>query len=303
MAVKRPGLGRGLDALLGGAPAPQEESPFQVPPPLAPVTAVPPGPEGVLRRLPIDLIRRGKYQPRTGFDTEALQELADSIRAQGVVQPIVVRPDPDGNTYELIAGERRWRAAQMAGLHEIPAIVRNATDQATIAMALIENIQRQNLNPLDEAAALQRLMTEFDMTHQGVAEAVGRSRTAVTNMLRLLGLNDDVKALLLDGKLEMGHARALLGLTGGAQSEAARQVASKGLSARETERLVRRLQAPARPAPARKAVDPDVRRLEQRLSEQLGAQVTIHHTARGSGSVVVQYNNLDELDGILSHIK
>ncbi len=309
MAVKRRGLGRGLDALLGGGAAPAEDTPSPVQAPAAPApetqpAATPVGPEGVLRRLPIDVIRRGKYQPRTEFEPQALQELADSIRAQGVVQPVVVRPDPDGRTFELIAGERRWRAAQMAGLHQFPAIVRHATDKATIAMALIENIQRQNLNPLDEAAALQRLMTEFDMTHQGVAEAVGRSRTAVTNMLRLLGLNDDVKALLHGGRLEMGHARALLGLSGGAQSDAARQVAAKGLSTRETERLVRRLLSPAAKAPPpRKTADPDVRRLEQRLSEQLGAPVTIHHTTKGKGTLVIQYNNLDELDGILSHIK
>ncbi|HKJ22254.1 MAG TPA: ParB/RepB/Spo0J family partition protein, partial [Gammaproteobacteria bacterium] len=201
------------------------------------------------------------------------------------------------------AGERRWRAAQLAGLHEIPAIVRHVSDQATIAMALIENIQRQNLDPIDEAGALQRLMSEFEMTHQEVADAVGRSRTSVTNILRLLGLNDDVKEMLHRGRLEMGHARALLGLKGEQQSEVAHQAVAKQLSVRETERLVRRLQSPERRLPPKKAVDPDVRRLEQRLSEQLGSRVKINHSAKGKGSVVIHYTNLDELDGILTHIK
>ena len=300
MTVKRRGLGRGLDALLGGGtPPPQSGAPAVS----ADAAELAPGEHGVLKRLPVELIRRGRYQPRTEFDPERLQELAESIRAQGVVQPVVVRPEPDGQGYELIAGERRWRAAQLAGLHEIPAIVRRADDRATMAMALIENIQRQDLNPLDEAAALQRLMSEFEMTQLQAAEAVGRSRAAVANILRLLGLNEDVKALLHAGKLEMGHARALLALSGGRQSEAARQVVARALSARDTERLVRQMLAPERAPAPRKAVDPDVRRLEQRLSEQLGARVTINHSAKGKGTLVIQYGNLDELDGILSHFK
>lgn len=293
MAVKRRGLGRGLEALLGSQAAEARDDAL----PQAPAS-----PEGTLRQLPIDIIHRGRYQPRTEFDPDALQELADSIRAQGVVQPVVVRPDPDDKTYELIAGERRWRAAQLAGLHEIPAIVRHVSDRATIAMALIENIQRQSLDPIDEAGALQRLMSEFEMTHQEVADAVGRSRTSVTNMLRLLALNDDVKEMLHRGRLEMGHARALLALKGEQQSEVARQAAARQLSVRETERLVRRHQTPGRTAPG-KAVDPDVRRLEQRLSEQLGARVKINHSAKGKGSVMIHYASLDELDGILAHIK
>ncbi len=295
MAVKRRGLGRGLEALLGSQAEEVQDTP-EAPTAEAPL-------EGTLRHLPIEVIHRGRYQPRTEFDPDALQELADSIRAQGVVQPVVVRPAPDDKTYELIAGERRWRAAQLAGLHEIPAIVRHVSDQATIAMALIENIQRQNLDPIDEAGALQRLMSEFEMTHQEVADAVGRSRTSVTNILRLLGLNDDVKEMLHRGRLEMGHARALLGLKGEQQSEVAHQAVAKQLSVRETERLVRRLQSPERRPPPKKAVDPDVRRLEQRLSEQLGSRVKINHSAKGKGSVVIHYTNLDELDGILTHIK
>ena len=289
MTVKKRGLGRGLDALLGG---------------IEPVSSPPgtPGKEGDLRHLPVDLIRRGKYQPRVDMHPESLEDLASSIRAQGVVQPIVVKP-AGGGEFELIAGERRWRAAQLAGLQEIPAVVRNVTDQAAMAMALIENIQRENLNPMEEANALQRLINEFQLTHQQTAEAVGRSRAAVSNLLRLLELNDDVKRLVEQGRLEMGHARALLSLKGPAQSAAARSVVEKGLSVRETERLVRRLssEAPARPAPAR--VDPDIRRLQEELSEKLGAGVQLQHGAKGKGKLVIQYNSLDELDGILAHIK
>jgi ParB family chromosome partitioning protein len=238
---------------------------------------------------------------------ESLEELADSIRAQGVVQPIVVRPAPeadDGARYEIIAGERRWRAAQLAGLQEIPAVIRDVPDEAAVAMALIENIQRENLNPLEEARALERLVTEFDMTHQQAAEAVGRSRTAVTNLLRLLDLSAEVKKLVEQRQLEMGHARALLALAdAGGQLSAARQVVSRGLSVRATERLVKRLLQPPRkagPAPSR---DPDIRRLESDLSERLGAKVTLQHGQAGKGRLVVTYNSLDELDGILAHIK
>jgi ParB family chromosome partitioning protein len=288
MATKKRGLGRGLDALLGTA-APTAASPS---------TAE----QSSLRDLPVDVIQRGRYQPRLDMHPESLNELADSIRAQGVVQPIVVRPI-GANKYEIIAGERRWRAAQIAGLQEIPAVVRDVADRAAIAMALIENIQRENLNPMEEARALQRLIDEFEMTHQQAAEAVGRSRTGVTNLLRLLELNQDVKALVEEGTLEMGHARALLALKGTAQSEAARRVAEKGLSVRETELLVRRLQQPAagkKPVPK---LDPDVRNLQNELAEKLGAGVQIRHAATGKGQVVIQYNNLDELEGILAHIR
>jgi ParB family chromosome partitioning protein len=287
--AKKRGLGRGLDALLGDV-ALQE-----------PAGDADSG-EG-LRQLPVDIIERGRYQPRHDMHPESLQNLADSIRAQGVVQPIVVRPIAAGR-YEIIAGERRWRAAQLAGLHEVPALVRDVPDRAAIAMALIENIQRENLNPLEEAGALQRLIGEFEMTHQQAAEAVGRSRTAVTNLLRLLELNDDVKHLLEKSELEMGHARALLGLSGKMQSDAAREVARRGMSVRETERLVRRrLRQQTLARSGRPAVDPDIQRLQLDLSERLGAKVHLQHSARGKGKLVISYNSLDELDGILKHIK
>ncbi len=289
MATKKRGLGRGLDALLGSGAAAGRESGAAA--------------EGELRHLPVDVIRRGKYQPRTNMHAESLEELADSIRAQGVVQPIVVRPIGQ-DQYEIIAGERRWRAAQLAGLHEVPAVIRKVADQAAMAMALIENIQRENLNPMEEALALQRLISEFELTHQMAAEAVGRSRTAVTNLLRLFDLSEDVKALLERGELEMGHARALLGLQGGQQSEAARQAVAKGLSVRETEQLVRRLQQGARkPAATRAAVDPDIRRLQEDLAQRLGASVRFQHSASGKGRLVIQYSSLEELEGILEHIK
>ncbi|MFA7618217.1 MAG: ParB/RepB/Spo0J family partition protein [Thiohalomonadaceae bacterium] len=283
-AAKKRGLGRGLDALLGPGAG--------VSPALSD--------EGDLRNLPVDVIQRGRYQPRVDMHPESLEDLAASIRAQGVVQPIVVRPIAAGR-YEIIAGERRWRATQMAGLHEIPAVVRDVPDHAAMAMALIENIQREALNPMEEAHALHRLIEEFQMTHQAVSDAVGRSRAAVSNLLRLLSLNEDVKRLLENGDLEMGHARALLGLEGGLQDQAARTVVAKGLSVRETERLVRQLQAGPKPAATPK-VDPDVRRLEQDLSERLGAKVAIQDS-KGKGKLVIHYNSLDELDGILNHIR
>ena len=288
MTRKKPGLGRGLDALLSAASAAREETPAS---------------DSDLRRLPVEQIRRGKYQPRLHIRTEALQELADSIRAQGLVQPVVVRPVAGG--FELIAGERRWRAAQLAGLHEIPAIVRPIPDQAAAAMSLIENIQREDLNPLEEAQALQRLIHEFGLTHQQTADSVGRSRAAVSNLLRLLELADETKVLLDRGELEMGHARALLALSGSAQVEAARHVAGKGLSVRETERYVQaQLQRASQPKPAREAAkDPDVQRLEADLADRLGARVAIQHGNKGKGKLVIQYNSLDELDGILAHIK
>ena len=236
--------------------------------------------------------------------TDSLEELAASIRAQGVVQPIVVRP-VSANKYEIIAGERRWRAAQIAGLHEVPVVVRDVPDQTAMAMALIENIQREDLNPMEEATALQRLILEFELTHQEAAEAVGRSRVAVSNLLRLFDLSDVVKKMVECGDLGMGHARALLGLQGDAQIEAARRVVDKGMSVRETEQLVRQAQSPAVKAKSSKSIenDPDVRRLQEDLSERLGAAVNFQHSAKGKGKLVIQYNSLDELEGILEHIK
>jgi ParB family transcriptional regulator, chromosome partitioning protein len=294
MMNRRQSLGRGLADLLGtrhvGAPAP---------------AAAPRGDE--LTKLPLDVLQRGRYQPRIDMRAETLAELADSIRAQGVVQPIVVRPlestNGESQRYEIIAGERRWRAAQMAGLEEIPAVVRHIPDEAAIAVALIENIQREDLNPLEEARALARLVSEFELTHQQVADAIGRSRAAVTNLLRLLELTPEVCELLEKRSLEMGHGRALLTLTQRRQqSEVASLVAKKGLSVRETEALVRKLQAPARGNSGSGRGDPNVRRLEQELAEKLGAEVAIRHGSGGRGTLVVSFNSLDELDGILAHI-
>ena len=259
--------------------------------------------DGALRILPIDVIQRGRYQPRVDMHPESLQDLADSISEQGVVQPIVVRGIGDGR-YEIIAGERRWRAAQLAGLHEIPAVIRDVDDRAAIAIALIENIQRENLNPLEEARALKRLIDEFEMTHEQAAQAVGRSRVAVSNLLRLLDLDDAVKGMVERGELEMGHARALLALNGVRQVEAARQVIARGLTVRATERLVQELQRPHSQRPlASPSRDPDIQRLEARLSDRLGASVLIQHGAGGKGRLEIRYNSLDELDGILEHIK
>lgn len=296
MAVKKRGLGRGLDALLGSS--------------AGSVITNPPGAEDKnvegLQNLPVDVIQRGRFQPRQDFSADALEELADSIRAQGVVQPIVVRPLSGAarGKYEIIAGERRWRATQLAGLHEIPAVIRDVPDQAAMAMGLIENIQREELNPVEEATALQRLIEEFGLTHQETAEAVGRSRAAVSNLLRLLSLEPVVKEMLVSGKLEMGHARALLALQVESQQiQAARQVEAKGLSVRETERLVRKLQAPVNDDGKKKKSDPDTLRLQEKLAETLGAKVQFQHGRQGRGKMVIHYNSLDELDGILSHIK
>lgn len=254
-----------------------------------------------LREVDVDLIQRGPWQPRTHFDEEALQELADSISTQGVVQPIVLREAASGR-YEIVAGERRWRASQLAGLGKIPAVIKHFDDQTAAAVSLIENIQRENLNPLEESTALQRLMKEFEMTHQQVAESVGRSRAAVSNLLRLQDLNADVKELLNRRAIEMGHARALLGISGNSQSTLARQVAKKGMSVRETESLVRRtLNPPAKPAGVKK--DPDIGLLETDLSERLGAAVHIRQKPKGKGTIEIGYNSLDELDGILTKIK
>ena len=261
-----------------------------------------------LAQIPLDLLSRGKYQPRADMRPESLGELADSIKSQGLVQPILVRPLPRRNPgesqrYEIIAGERRWRAAQMAGLTEIPAVIRDVPDEAAVVMSLIENIQREDLNPLEEARALSRLIEEFGLTHQAAADAVGRSRAAVSNLLRLMELADEVKSLVEQRSLEMGHARALLGLTARRQQiEVANLVARKNLSVRDTEALVRRLLTPATAKPAA-TTDPDIHRLELELADKLGAKVLFQHSATGKGKLVVSYNSLDELDGILAHIQ
>ncbi|GAC1303883.1 MAG: ParB/RepB/Spo0J family partition protein [Steroidobacteraceae bacterium] len=300
MTGKKPSLGRGLAEL---SPLLAERA--RVPPPAAPAAA----PGDRLAALPLDLLQRGKYQPRVDMRPESLNELADSIKSQGLVQPILVRPLPrrdlgDTQRYEIIAGERRWRAAQMAGLTEIAAVIRDVPDESAVAMALIENIQRENLNPLEEARALLRLTDEFGLTHQAAAEAVGRSRAAVSNLLRLMELADEVKELLERRSIEMGHARALLGLTSRRQQiEVAGLVAKKALSVRDTEALVRRLLAMpegGRREPA--GADPDINRLEIELAGKLGARVMFRHSPAGKGKLVVSYNSLDELEGILAHI-
>ena len=334
--AKRGGLGRGLDSLLGAAKAPKvsvdagkevspeeatrkaavkkrsvkkaaskatETAPQQKSQPVSEVVDSE-GLRSSLKSLPRDLMQRGQYQPRREFDKEALEELANSIRAQGVIQPIVVRPYGEPGRYEIVAGERRWRAAQLAGLQEIPVVIKEVSDQATMAMALIENIQRENLNPIEEATALQRLIQEFELTQQQAADAVGRSRTAVTNLLRLLHLNAEVRVLLEKSRLEMGHARALLGLQGKAQSDAAKQVVLLGLSVRETEKLVRKMLHPTKVTnKVAEEADPNVRALQNQLSEQLGATVVVKQGQKGRGQLVIQYNSLDELDGILTHIQ
>jgi ParB family chromosome partitioning protein len=308
MSQKKPVMGRGLEALLGQMTRRPETAPDAAAAPAA--AAKLPGDE--LANLPLDLLQRGKYQPRVDMRLESLQELADSIKAQGIVQPIVVRPVDgaavgESQRYEIIAGERRWRAAQMAGLPTVPAVIRRVPDEAAIAMSLIENIQRENLNPLEEARALDRLISEFGITHQQAADAVGRSRAAVSNLLRLLELPPEVSAFVERRELEMGHARALLGLTQRRQQiEVGALVAKKGLSVRDTEAMVRAmLNRPAGGAAARdeKALDPNVQRLQDELSEKLGAVVQIQHGSSGKGKVVVSYHSLDELDGILAHIR
>lgn len=290
MSLKKRGLGRGLDALLTNKPV--VEQPAQ-----EPVVVV----ENELKKLPIEWLKPGKYQPRKDMSQEALDDLANSIRSQGVIQPIVVR-QINAQMYEIIAGERRWRASQIAQLAEIPCLVKDVPDDAAVAIALIENIQREDLNAMEEAVALQRLIDEFELTHHQVAEAVGKSRTTVTNLLRLNTLNEDVKLLLEHGDIEMGHARALLALEGFAQSDAARTVASKQLTVRDTESLVRRLVEPVEPA-EQKVKDPDVTSLEQRLSERFSAPVLINYNKKGKGSLVISYASLDELDGILEKLQ
>ena len=253
-----------------------------------------------LHHLPLDVIRPGRYQPRSVFDEEKLAELADSIRAQGVVQPVVVRPVGD-DEYELIAGERRWRAAQIAGIDDIPAVVRDVPDEVSVAMALIENIQREDLNPLEEASALRRLIDDFQMTHQEAADAVGRSRAAVSNLLRLLELMQEVKDMIDMRLIEMGHARALLSLDDDLQVQAAREVVRKRLSVRDTENLARRLQQSKKKKGSRR-VDPDILSLQNRLGETLGARVRIQHQASGKGKLVISYSNSDEFEGILDRL-
>jgi ParB family chromosome partitioning protein len=301
MAAKRKrGLDRGLDALLSESNPPAEEVSLDAGEEADTTQAV----DGQLRQIPVEFMQRGRYQPRKDMSSEALEELAESIRTQGVMQPIVVRPLPGSNNYELIAGERRWRAAQMAGLESIPAIVREIPDETAIAMALIENIQREDLNPMEEAGALARLKEEFELTHQQVANAVGKSRAMVSNLLRLMSLEPDTRTLLEHGDLEMGHARCLLALEGTKQVEAARTVVNKGLSVRQAEELVRDFDKPKQSKKKDSTEeDPNVRQLVQDLSERIGAPVQVKQQSGGKGKLIISYNSLDELDGILGHIK
>ena len=280
---KKPVLGRNLSSLLSQSTLEQAKR----------------GPAEELRRLPLDVISPGRYQPRSVFDQERLEELAASIRAQGVVQPVVVRALGDGK-FELIAGERRWRAAQLANIEDIPAVVRDVPDEDIVAMALIENIQREDLNPLEEASALRRLVNEFGLKHREAADAVGRSRAAVSNLLRLLELIDEVKDMVDARLIEMGHARALLSLDEDKQLAAAREVIHRKLSVRETEALVRKIQNPGKPS--ERKLDPDIQRLQDRIGESLGARVSIQHQASGKGKLVIAYNSSDEFEGILDRL-
>lgn len=324
MATKKTGLGRGLDALLGSvdvqadvnanvetAVLPSRTGQPEVTTISAPVPA-PGKPATGLRSLSLDLLSPGTYQPRRDMHKETLEELADSIKAQGVLAPISVRPLAGAGgpvRYEIIAGERRWRAAQIAGLDVIPVVVRDVDDEAAAAIALIENLQREDLNPLEEAEGFRRLIEEFDLTHQDTARAVGKSRAAVSNLIRLLDLPPEVRELLSRGMLDMGHARALLALSGArAQTDAARQVVARGLSVRDTEALVRRLRTGGTGKGGSaggngKTLDPDIRRLQDELQGKLGAKVAIQHSAKGNGKLVISYNSVDELDGILAHLK
>ena len=291
MAKKKTGLGRGLTALLANSDVD---------------AMIEPKSDDELRVIDVDLIERGPWQPREHFDEEALQELADSIATQGVVQPIVVRQKASSGgreRFEIVAGERRWRASQKAGLSQVPAVIKTFDDQTAAAVSLIENIQRENLNPLEESSALKRLIDEFDMTHQQVADSVARSRASVSNLLRLQELNPDVKALLAMRDIDMGHARALLAIEGVQQSSVAKEVAKKGLSVRETEALIRKMTSPVKKSKTSIRKDPDIVKLEERLTESLGAQVTIKQRANGKGSLEISYSNLDVLDGILKKIE
>jgi len=315
MAARKTGLGRGLDALLGpmNSPKTQPDDPQAEPRGESAAgahtqPAQSPGAAAGLQNIALELLQPGAYQPRRDMHKETLEELADSIRSQGVLSPISVRPLA-GTTpthYEIIAGERRWRASQIAGLAEIPAIIRDVDDEQAAAIALIENLQREDLNPLEEAEGLLRLIDEFDLTHQEAGRAVGKSRAAVSNLIRLLDLSPDALKLLASGQLDMGHARALLALSGArSQADAAREVVAKGLSVRQTEAMVKRLQKGGGKTNTKgtTTIDPDIRRLQQDLGEKLGAKVAIQHTVKGKGKLVISYNSNDELEGILGHIK
>ncbi|MDP4985439.1 ParB/RepB/Spo0J family partition protein [Pseudoalteromonas tunicata] len=300
MSAKKRGLGRGLDALLMSSKPPSATAVDHD------SSVTPDSPEAQLQipselqKLPIEFLQSGKYQPRRDMSEEALEELAASIRAQGIIQPIVVRTISE-NKYEIIAGERRWRAAQIAQLDVVPCLIKNVPDEAAVAIALIENIQREDLNAMEEAVALERLLTEFELTHQQVADAVGKSRTTVTNLLRLNNLNEDVKKLLEYGDIEMGHARCLLALEAELQSETARHVVAKALTVRETEKLVKQTLEPL-PPKLEVAKDPDVEQLERQLSDNLGAHVAISYNKKGKGKLVISYTSLEELDGIIERI-
>ncbi len=297
--TRKRALGKGLGTLLQSAMVAEEIEQLQKPVTVElDVTR-----DKMLRELPVEQIERGRYQPRRDMSPEALEELASSIRKQGVLQPIVVRPTGEAS-FEIIAGERRWRAAQLAGLDRIPAVIRDVPDDAAIAIALIENIQREDLNPLEEAIALSRLKDEFELTQQEVADAVGKSRVTVTNLLRLLNLKEDVRKMLEYGDIEAGHAKVLLGLSEVQQQEAAERVVAEGLSVRQTELLVRRMQqeAEADTSPKKKVIDPDIQALEGELSQKIGAKVVIQYNARGRGKLVISYKSRDELDSVLTHI-
>ena len=295
--VKKSHLGRGLDALLSKKkPSLQNKA--------VDTEAVERFEDlkntDLMKSLPVEFLQRGKYQPRRDMTEEGLDELAESIKSQGIIQPIVVRRVSGKDRYEIIAGERRWRAAQRAGLDAIPCVIRDVPDSAAIAMSLVENIQREDLNAIDEAFALQRLMQEFELTHQQTAEAVGKSRTTVTNLLRLLNLNEETRVLVERGDIEMGHARALLAIEGSAQNQIARIVVDKGLTVRDTEKLIRKTLNP--PAKKEITIDKNVVRLENRLGDRLGAPVTLKHNNKGKGELKIRFSSLDELDGILKHI-
>jgi ParB family chromosome partitioning protein len=285
MTAKKRGLGRGLDALLGGGGAQLEPVALEK-----------------MKTVGVERLRPSRFQPRKEINPERLQELADSISAQGVVQPVVARSLGEGR-YEIIAGERRWRAAQLAGLREVPVLIRDVPDQTAMAIALIENIQREDLNPLEEAEALKRLLEEHGLTHQQLADALGKPRATVTNLLRLNDLHPEAKQLLLAGGIEMGHARALLGLEGERQAELARLVAEKQLSVRATEALVQQVKEPAKPTPKPPAQDPDIRLLEESIATRIGALVSIRHGKQGAGRLIIRYDSLDQLEGVLERLR
>ncbi|MBA6390122.1 ParB/RepB/Spo0J family partition protein [Colwellia sp. BRX10-3] len=288
--TKRRGLGRGLDALLTKPSGNSADNTGE--------KSESTNKNAELQNLPIEQLHPGKYQPRKDMSAEALDDLANSIKSQGIIQPIIVRPVSD-HSYEIIAGERRWRAAQIAELDTVPCIIKHVPDEAAVAIALIENIQREDLNAMEEAIALERLLIEFELTHQEVADAVGKSRTTVTNLLRLNNLNSEVKTLLEHGDIEMGHARALLALDNDIQTNTARIVVAKELNVRETEALIKKVQQPPKEV-EEKPVDPNTKALEQNLSEKLGSHVAINHNKKGKGKLVISYSDLTELDGIVS---